>query len=99
MADFDSCYKILKVLRDAMSADTLDPSRLEAARFGITENKRNAILKYLYAVGLIEGLTLVKYIGEMNAETTDLQNLRITLKGLEFLEDNKRIEKASTFKN
>ena len=98
MADFDCCYKILKVLRDAMSADALDPSRLEAGHFGITENKRNAILKYLYAIGLIEGLTFVKYIGERNTETTDLQNLRITLKGLEFLEDNNRIEKASTFK-
>lgn len=99
MSDFDICYKILKILRNSMSSDILDVSRLEAKHYGVTENKRNAILKYLFDLGLIEGLEFSMYVGDTKPEVTDLKSLRITLKGLEFLEENKQIEKSSSFAN
>lgn len=97
IADFDNCYEILKTIRNTMSQDFFDPSSIKEEHFGITQEKRDTILKYLCATDLITGLTCTQYQVDDKQPLTNLKNLRITLKGLEFLEDNKITEKSPTF--
>lgn len=77
---FRTIYRILSILEKAMDYEAFDVSRLSAANLNITEPKRKAILAMLLQNGYVEGL----------------ENIRITLKGLEYLEENSLMKKAAS---
>lgn len=88
-------YKILKNLRDSMSADEFDEQRISPERLGTDKNTRDAILVQLLHAGYIEGLQETQYIGDTKPTLTDLQYTKITLAGIEYLEENSLMQKAA----
>lgn len=96
MKEFSVIYKILKGLRDAMDRDEFDALQLDPEVLGISENRRDALLVMIQKEGYIEGLRLVQYDG-MDAPKVlmKLSHPRITLKGLEYLEENSFMRRAA----
>lgn len=96
MKEFSVIYKILKALRDAMDRDEFDALQLDPEALGVSENRRNALLAMIQKEGYVEGLRLVQYDG-MNASKVlmKLSHPRITLKGLEYLEENSFMRRAA----
>lgn len=90
-------YKILKALRDSMSADEFSEKRLDPERLGTDKNTRDAILVQLLHAGYIEGPQEIQSISDTKPTLTDLQYTKITLTGLEYLEENSWIQKAARF--
>lgn len=93
--DFKIIYKILKILSDSMDLDELDVRRLSPKSLGINENRRNSILEMLKEEGYVKGFESVQYIGDRSAHIDDLSNIKITLKGLEYLSENSLMKKAA----
>lgn len=93
MDNFNIIYKILKALEKAMDYDEFDMDFISAERLKITENRRIKILEMLYKEGYIEGIS-VKY-GIQGDVVFSVSNPRITLKGIEYLNDNSFMKKAA----
>ena len=79
-----------------MDYEAFDVSRLSAANLDITEPKRKAILAMLLQNGYVEGFRVVQYIDDSVPSIEGLENIRITLKGLEYLEENSLMKKAAS---
>lgn len=90
MDNFKTIYLILCVLEKALDGD-LDPQDLDAARLGISSQRRNNLLLMMQEAGYIAGLS---YIRASGMEDIRLDNVRITLKGLEYMEENSMMKKA-----
>lgn len=88
-------YRILKILRDSMSADEFDEQRIAPERLGTDKNTRDAILVQLLHAGYIEGPQEIQSINDTKPNLTDLQYTKITLTGLEYLEENSWMQKAA----
>ena len=88
-------YKILKALRDNMSAEEFSEKRLDPERLGTDKNTRDAILVQLLHAGYIEGPQEMQNIGDTRPTLTGLQYTKITLTGLEYLEENSWMQKAA----
>lgn len=88
-------YKILKALRDSMSADEFSEKRLDPERMGTDKNTRDAVLVQLLHAGYIEGPQEIQSISDTKPTLTDLQYTKITLAGLEYLEENSWMQKAA----
>lgn len=88
-------YKILKALRDSMSADEFDEQRISPERLGTNKNARDAVLVQLLHAGYIEGPQEMQSISDTKPTLTDLQYTKITLTGLEYLEENSWMQKAA----
>lgn len=92
MDNFKIIYKILKMLEKAMDYDEPDTSVISADSLGISQNRWDAIMVMLQEDGYVEG---VHYVKTMGMKGVKLTNLRITLKGLEYLEENSFMKKAA----
>lgn len=92
MDNFVTIYKILKVLEKAMDFDELDMDLISAKALGISENRRLALLKMLADNGYIEGVHIRETCDGMLLVA--MPHPRITLKGLEYLEENSMMKRA-----
>lgn len=94
MDDFRLIYKILKILQKAMDYEEFDKEALSFENLGLTKPKWSRIMTMLLKEGYISG-------GQTwNAADCDyprvmLTRPEITLKGLEYLEDNSLMKKAA----
>lgn len=93
--DFRTIYKILSILQKSMDYEVLDVRRLSADNLGITEPKRKALLGMLLKNGYVEGFQVIQYIRDQTPNIEGLEGIRITLKGLEYLEENSLMQKAA----
>lgn len=83
MDNFKIIYRILAVLEAYLDCDCFDLERLSAQHLGVSENRRNAILKMLNDKGYITGVQVKEYIdGDIKL---NIDNIKITLDGLEYL--------------
>ena len=94
-ANFKIIYTILSILEKAMDNESFDVGRLSAANLDITEPKRKAILAMLLKSGYVEGFKMTRYTGDQTPNIEGLEGIRITLKGLEYLEENSLMQKAA----
>lgn len=92
MNNFKVIYKILKALEAAMDYDEADISVLTADNFGITEARFNNIMKMLAENGYITGVYTIDTPGLHGLKLGDV---KITLKGLEYLSENSLMRKAA----
>jgi hypothetical protein len=90
--NFKIIYKILKILEAAMDYEELDMDALSPERLGITENRFNAIIIILIDSGCIKGVNVIKSIGGTSLRMDEAQ---ITLKGLEYLNENSTMKKMA----
>ena len=77
-----------------MDFEDFDSEGFTAERFGTNPNRFQALLIQLQNAGYIEGLSIVQYIRQ--PEHIELpMRLRITLKGLEYLQENSLMKQAA----
>lgn len=93
MNNFNMIYRILKYLEKAMDYDEADLDFISAEKFGVTQQRWVAIMEMLEAEGYITGLSIKRSIdGEV---CYSVSHPRITLKGLEYLQENSIMQKAA----
>lgn len=91
-------YQILSYLYNCLKKDMrIETKYLEAQGelFQINTQYWQFIMYNLHAEGLIEGITLTKVWGEKYPLITEVENIGITPKGIQFLMDNSFISKAT----
>lgn len=93
--DFRTIYRMLSILQKSMDYEHVDIRRLSADNLGITESKRKVLLGMLLKNGYVEGFQVIQYIGDQAPNIEGLEGIRITLKGLEYLEENSLMQKAA----
>lgn len=97
MNDFTVIYRILKIFQAAMDYEEFDPDAISAERLKVSENKLNKLLIMLTKNGYIEGVTVKQSVLSTIPEVCIESSASITLKGLEYLEDNSMMKKAANF--
>ena len=90
MDNFKIIYRILKLLEEAMDYDQFHTSMLTPELLGVSENRLNHILKMLQESGYITGIIYRAGLSEVK-----LNRPEITLKGLEYLEENSIMKKVA----
>ena len=92
MDNFKIIYKILRYLESTMDYDEIDADMFRANHFKVSEERWVRLLEMLTISGYIDGLTVKR---SMNGNA--MMNItlpRITLKGLEYLQENSLMQKA-----
>ena len=91
MDNFKIIYKILSVLEKSIDLENVDIERISSNNLGISQQRWNKYMEMLLDAGYIKGVTIQKYVtGETNV---DAEDIRITLKGLEYLSENSIMQK------
>lgn len=94
MNDFTVIYRILNAFHKAMDEDSFNADLISAERLKISKNRRRKLLIMLIKNGYIENAEIKKYVDEDTPDVVLLPTATITLKGLEYLEDNSMMKKA-----
>lgn len=86
MDTFKAVYKILTALEKAMDYPEFDVSQIGPEALGVSRERWSRYIEMMADVGYIKGVT-VSYdiLGDTNVTVS---KLRITLKGLEYLQEN-----------
>lgn len=93
MDNFGIIYRILHYLEKAMDYDEADMDRISATTLKLSEQRWAAIMEMLTAEGYIDGVSLKRTLdGDV---VVSVSNPRITLKGLEYLQENSLMKKAA----
>ena len=95
MEDFRIIYRILKFLRDSMDFEEFDSEGFTSERFGTNDNRFHALLIQLDKAGYIEGLHVTRYI-RSGIQIQSPIDVRVTLKGLEYLNENSLMKQAAS---
>jgi len=90
--NFKIIYKILKILEKAMSVEEFDPQIISAKALSIPEPLWKRIMALLVENGYISGVKVVK---DFSGCQIVISRPDITLKGLEYLEENSLMRKAA----
>lgn len=91
MDNFKAVYKILTALEKAMDLPEFDISQVGPEALGVTQERWNRYIEMMADVGYIKGITLRKDI--TGGTLVEAGNARITLKGLEYLQENSIMRK------
>ena len=86
-------YKILDRIEAFMDSNRFDGTFLEALK--ISEERRNKILQSMIGEGLIDGFERVNYADGYGFKAIEP---RLTIKGMEFLQENSAMQKKEWFK-
>ncbi|NMD99831.1 hypothetical protein HF878_10270 [Selenomonas bovis] len=92
MANFKLIYQILSLLDKYLDYDEPDWDKLSAENFKVSEKRFVSIMIMLYEAGYIDGIDII----HLGGNERDLKYIdpSITLKGLEYLEQNDLMHKA-----
>lgn len=91
MDNFKAVYKILSALEKAMDLSEFDILQVGPEQLQVSHERWARYLEMMADVGYIKGVTFCKNIlGDTEVEA---KNIRITLKGLEYLQENSIMRK------
>ena len=91
MDNFKAVYKILAALEKAMDFPAFDIMEVGPEALGVTPERWSRYLEMMADVGYIKGVSIRRDIlGEIRVDAKDI---RITLKGLEYLQENSVMRK------
>ena len=91
MDNFKAVYKILSTLEKAMDLPEFDISVIDYKTLGVSKERWSRYIEMMADVGYIKGVRVgTNIIGETIVEC---DNIRITLKGLEYLQENSIMKK------
>lgn len=93
MDNFKVIYKILRYLEKAMDYEEVDMEFISAGKLGLTEQRWVLIMEMLADNGYVSGIR-IKWSADGEASVS-LERIRITLKGLEYLQENSMMQKAA----
>ena len=91
MDNFAVIYKILAALEKAMDIEDLDISAIGPEVLGITKTRWDRYMEMLVDSGYIKGVKINTYSSGVSVQCV---NIKITLKGLEYLTENSFMKKA-----
>ena len=92
MDNFKVIYKILKMLEKALDYEELDANAFSCENLGLSENRRDSILVMLQESGYKKGVVIVECL---SGRAVNFSGMQITLKGLEYLNENSLMRKAA----
>ncbi len=91
MDNFKAVYKILTALEKAMDLPEFDIMQVGPDALGVSKERWSRYLEMMADVGYIKGVAIKRDIlGEL---CVDARNIRITLKDLEYLQENSMMRK------
>lgn len=94
MDDFRMIYKILRILQKAMDLEEFDQSNISAEALGLSVPKWSRLMAMLLTEGYITGGEMWNSM-DCGYPKVMLTRPEITLKGLEYLEENSLMRKAA----
>ncbi len=94
MEEFKIIYKILRILRKAMDTDEFDHDLICPETLGLSQQKWNRIMRMLVLNEYISGAETWESF-DCPYPKVRLTRPEITLKGLEYLEENSLMKKAA----
>lgn len=94
MDNFKIIYKILKHLEYSMDFEEVDTNSISHSRLGITRIRWEEILIMLRQSGYITGIVVDQGHSDYSPRVVEPITPRITLKGLEYLQENTMMKKA-----
>ena len=91
MDNFKAVYRILSALEKAMDLPAFDVQQIGPEALGVSKERWSRYMEMMADVGYIKRVTFRQnVIGET---IVDAKNIRITLKGLEYLQENSIMRK------
>lgn len=93
MDNFKVIYQILKILEKSLDCDEFNPDSISPELLGVSQNRWNALIGMLLDDGYIKGAKVVHSI--CGSSVTFSDEFRITLRGLEYLNDNTFMKRAA----
>ena len=97
MDNFKAVYKRLSELEKQMDSPKADLSRFSHEALKITETRWAKYIEMMYDCGYIKGVEISEFHGD-DIPYFDCDDIQITLKGLEYLQENaimKKLYKAA----
>lgn len=94
MEDFRIIYRILRILQKSMDLEEFDQNSISAEAFGLSVPKWSRLMAMLLKEGYISGGETWNAM-ECGYPRVALTRPELTLKGLEYLEENSLMRKAS----
>ena len=94
MEDFRIIYKILRILQKAMDLEEFDSEELSAEALGLTVPKWSRLMAMLLKEGYISGGQTWNTM-DCGYPKVALTRPELTIKGLEYLEENGLMKKAA----
>lgn len=95
MDNFTVIYKILKTLEKAMDYEEFDTAQISCEQLNISYQRWEKILIMLVKSGYIEGVAYDQCSGDYSPHIVKPIFPVITLKGLEYLNDNSAMKRAA----
>jgi len=92
MDNFKAVYWILSRLEKDLDAPKADVSKFDHEALGISEERWNHYMEMMADCGYIKGVTVKRTV--VGDTVCECQDIRITLKGLEYLQENRLMRKA-----
>lgn len=96
MDNFKIIYKILKILEKYMDYEGVSVELISHEALDISKERWSRILKMMMDTGLVEGIRCIEVDGAV-VPLVKLYNPSITLKGLEYLEENSMMKKQQNW--
>lgn len=93
MDNFKVIYRILRYLEKAMDYDEPDIDQVSASALGLTDKRWASLMEMLAAKGYVNGVSVKYSIG--GEVLVSMSNPRITLEGLEYLQENSMMRKMA----
>lgn len=94
MDNFKIIYKILKILEKSMDIEEFDKNAISKERFDLTEARWCRIIALIVSEGYVTGIDVWNSM-DCGYPRVAVVRPEITLKGLEYLEENKFMKKAA----
>jgi len=91
MDNFMIIYKILKALEAAMDLPEFKIDQINNNKLKISYERWARYLEMMADIGLVKGVSV--YTDIMGETNVDAENMRITIKGLEYLTENTIMQK------
>lgn len=86
MDNFKAVYRILSALKKAMDLPGFDVQQIGHEALGATHERWCRYMEMMADVGYIKGVEIQRFIA--GETSVDARDIRITLKGLEYLQEN-----------
>lgn len=93
MDNFKVIYRILRYLEKAMDYDEPDMDQISASALGLTDKRWASLMEMLASKGYVNGVSVKYSIG--GDILVSMSNPRITLEGLEYLQENSMMRKVA----
>ena len=94
MDNFKIIYKILKIIEKSMDLEEFDRNSISRERLELSEPRYNRIMALLVKEGYLTGIEVWSAM-DCNYPRICIVRPEITIKGLEYLEDNTFMKKAA----